>query len=88
MEPISIFAASVGLVGVCRLTFVAVDFFGKGISRKRNSLVKRDDWYCFFKTSELLGTGTQDQISVPRDSLERRRRLQQRPRLQAERNMR
>jgi len=89
MEPITIFAGSVVMLGACRLTFVAADFFAKRFSGRGSNPVKRADWYCFFKTSELLGSGKQDQVPVPKDSLERRRRSQQqRPRLQAERNMR
>jgi hypothetical protein len=87
MEPITIFAASVGLVSICRLAFVAADFFGKGLYSRGNKHVKRDDWYCFFKTSDLLGTRKQHHASVPKESLERRRHLQQRPRLQADRNL-
>ncbi len=87
MEPITIFAASVGLVSICRLAFVAADFFGKGLYKKRSNQVKRDDWYCFFKTSDLLGSKKSQHKSIPEESLERRRQLQQRPRLQANRNL-
>jgi len=89
MEPITVFAASVGLLGICRLTFAAVDFLSKGYSNRKDKAVKREDWYCFFRPSHLLGTQEQEQVSTPRDSLERRRRLeQQRPRPQAERSYR
>jgi len=88
MEPITIFAASVGLVGVCRLTFVAADFLGKGIYSKGSKPAKRDEWYCFFKASDLRITKKQHQVTITEDSLERRRRSQQRPRLRAERNFR
>jgi len=87
MEPITIFTVSVGLVSICRLTFVAADFLGKGIYSKGSKPVKRDGWYCFFKISDLLGTRKQHHASVPKESLERRRHLQQRPRLQANRNL-
>ncbi len=89
MEPITIFAVSVGLIGTCRLTFSAVDFFGKGIYSngiyfKKSTPVKRDDWYCFFKTSDLLGTTEQQASISDQQHLEQRRRVQQqRPRLQA-----
>jgi len=75
------------LVSVCRLTFVAADFFGKGIYSKGSSPVKRDHWYCFFKTSDLLGSEKEHQPSTSESHLERRRRLQQRPRLQPEMNL-
>ncbi len=88
MEPATIFAASIGLVSICRLTFVAAEFLGKSFSSTR-STGKRADWYCFFKTSDLLGTRKQNNVSVPEDFLERRRRVQQqRPRLRAETNLR
>ncbi len=88
MEPITIFAASVGLVGACRLAFVAADFLGKGIYSKGSRPVKCDEWYCFFKTSDLQVTKKKDQVTITEDNLVRRRRSQQRPRLQAERNLR
>ncbi|OEU48371.1 MAG: hypothetical protein BA862_00985 [Desulfobulbaceae bacterium S3730MH12] len=87
MEPITIFSASVGLVSICRLTFVAVDFFGKGLYSKGSKPVKRDDWYCFFKTSDLLAGKKSQHTSMPGELLKQRRRLQQRPRLRAERNL-
>ena len=85
MEPITLFAASVGLIAICRLTFNAVEFFGKGIYSKGSNPTKRDDWYCFFKTSDLLGTTKQHQASISeQEVLEQKRRVQQqRPRLQA-----
>ncbi len=86
MEPISMFAASIGIIATCRLTFAAVESFGKGIYSKGSSPAKRDDWYCFFKTSDLLGSGSEQDHSstlTERESLEQRRRMQQRPRLQA-----
>lgn len=83
MEPITIFAATVGIIGACRLTFGAVEFFGKGIYSKGDTTGKRDDWYCFFHISDLLGTRKQQSATLSeRQQLEQRRR-QQRPRLQA-----
>ena len=85
MEPITIFAVSVALVSTCRLTFVAADFFGKGIYSKGRKPAKRSDWYCFFKISDLVGRKNQQQAVISeREQLEQRRhRQQQRPRLQA-----
>ena len=88
MEPITIFAVSVGLVGVCRLTFVAAEFFGKGIYSRGSRPVKCDEWYCFFKTSDLQATKKKDRVTITRGNFERRRRSQHRPRPQAERNLR
>ncbi len=87
MEPITIFALSVGSISVCRLTFAAADFFGKGIYSKGSNPARRDCWYCFFKTSDLLGPKKERQPVTSESNLERRRRLQQRPRLQAEVNL-
>ena len=85
MEPITIFASAVGLIGACRLTFAAVDFFGKGIYSKGGRPARRDKWFCFFKTADLLGTEKQQQPAAAGESLERRRRIhQQRPRLRVE----
>ena len=82
MEPITIFASAVGLIGVCRLTFSAAEFFGKGIYNKGGRPARRDKWFCFFKTPDLLGNREQRQRPVADESLERRRRShQQRPRL-------
>ncbi len=84
MEPITMFAASVGLVSACRVSFAAADLFGKGIYSKGSSPAKRDDWYCFFKTSDLLGPEKDSATTAQRDNLEQRRRQQQqRPRMQA-----
>jgi hypothetical protein len=79
MEPITIFAVSVGLVGACRLTFVAADFLGKGIYSKGNKPASCDNWYCYFKTSDLWGSKKQQKRS-PVDVHQQQRRQQQRPR--------
>ncbi|MBW1635779.1 MAG: hypothetical protein JRC87_01480 [Deltaproteobacteria bacterium] len=85
MEPITIFASTVGLIGVCRLTFAATEFLGKGIYSRGSKPAKRDKWFCFFKTTDLLGDEKRQQPPVAGESLERRRRLhQQRPRLRVE----
>ena len=86
MEPITIFAVSVGLVSVCRLTFVAVDFLGKGIYSRGSKPAKRQEWYCFFKISDLRSTKERHQAAIPDNNVTQKRRPQQRPRLQAERH--
>jgi len=84
MEPLTIFASAVGLIGVCRLTFAAADFFGKGIYYKGNRPDRREKWFCFFKTPDLLGSKDRRQPPAIDESLERRRRAhRQRPRLRA-----
>jgi len=86
MEPITVFAISVGLVGGCRLAFVAADFLGKGIYSKGSKPVKLDNWYCFFKTADLLGN--KKQAGVSRPETRQKQPAQQRPRPRAERNFR
>lgn len=83
MEPITIFAASVGLVGVCRLTFVAADFFGKGIYYKGSKPTNRCNWYCFFNTSNLWGVTKRRKALHPEEPPEYRRHPYQRIRIHA-----
>jgi len=90
MEPVTIFALAIALFGTVHLLFSAVDRIGKGIYNTGNQKQKRADWYCFFKTSDLLGTDeepagkTNDRQSlvIESDKLEQRRKQQaNRPRL-------
>ncbi len=85
MEPITLFAASVGLIATCHITFSAAKLLGMDIYSKGSNPAERDDWYCFFKTSDLLNPYKQQTPATSeREQLERRRRQQQqRPRLQA-----
>jgi hypothetical protein len=89
MEPLTIFAMAIALFGAIHLTFTAVNHLDKGIFNSGNQKQKREDWYCFFKTSDLLGT---DREKIERinerpskteaEELEQRRRIQaSRPRL-------
>ncbi len=79
MEPISIFAAAVILVGGCHIVFSAVNLVGHGVYSKGKDMAQRDDWYCFFKTSDLLGVqGSTTPSLVERQQQEKRRRPQQR----------
>ena len=55
MEPLTLFAATVGLIGVIHLVSTAAEHLGKGRYDKGNQQAKRDDWYCFFQPSDLLG---------------------------------
>ena len=92
MQPLTLFAATVGLIGSIHLVFTAYERFGKGRYDKGNQQAKREDWYCFFRPSDLLGedrgaSGSMEkqQPSISKaDGLEQRRRQQaNRPRLQA-----
>jgi hypothetical protein len=90
MEAITIFALSVVLFGAVHLIFTAVDRFGKGMYNTDNQKQKRADWFCFFKTSDLLGKDwvqTKEKSDRPAskidaERLEQRRKQQlNRPRL-------
>ncbi len=55
MEPLTLFAATVGLIGSIHLVSTTFERFGKGRYDKGNQQAKREDWYCFFQPSDLLG---------------------------------
>lgn len=90
MEPMTLFALSVALFGAVHLLFKAVEHVGKGIYKTGKQTQKRTDWYCFFKTSDLLGADSEktetinDRPSsrVETEKIEQRRKQQaNRPRL-------
>ncbi len=86
MEPLTMFAITVGFIGALHLISTTADRLGKG--KQNRTQATRDDWYCFFKTSDLLGTDAAEtssqQPTVTNDKqLDQRRRQQaNRPRLQ------
>lgn len=55
MEPLTLFAATVGLIGSIHLLSTTFERFGKGRYDKGDRQAKREDWYCFFQPSDLLG---------------------------------
>ncbi len=55
MEPLTLFAATVGLIGSIHLVSTTYERFGKGRYDRGNQQTKREDWYCFFQPSDLLG---------------------------------
>lgn len=89
MEPLTIFALATALFGAIHLTFTAVNRLGKGIYNSGNRKQKREDWYCFFKTSDLFGTDREKPEKIIKrrsqteaEELEQRRKIQtNRPRL-------
>jgi len=87
MEPLTMFASTVGFIGAFHLLSTTVERLGKGKENKTEAT--RDDWYCFFKTSDLLGTDaagsmdTQPTITDEQRLEQRRRQQANRPRLQA-----
>ncbi len=83
MEPTTLFATFIVFMGGCNLVFSAIDRLGGGIYSEGYQPVQRDDWYCFFHTSDLLGVqGVQKDNSRKQQQQEKRRQQQQRPRLQ------
>jgi hypothetical protein len=85
------FASLVGLIGGIHLLSTAANRFGRGIYYSGNQQKKREDWYCFFQPSDLLGTDRretenmddQQPVITESERLEQRRRQQaNRPRLQ------
>jgi hypothetical protein len=67
-----------------------VNRFGKGIYNYGSQKKKRDDWFCFFRTSTLLGEDRETESNVDKqqstairsENMEQRRKQQaRRPRL-------
>ncbi len=91
MEPLTLFAATVGLIGSIHLVSTTFERFGKGRYDKGNQQAKREDWYCFFQPSDLLGEDwnksekrTNQPTLIDTERLEQARRTQaERPRMQA-----
>ena len=87
MEPLTMFASTICSIGALHLLFTAAERLGKGIYNKGNQQAKREEWYCFFQPSDLLGTdwGTTEEEMSQRDHLTDADRLEQRRRQQANR---
>ncbi len=90
MEPLTLFAATVGLISAIHLVSISFERFGKGRYDKGNQQAKREDWYCFFQPSDLLGNGWNTNKKRDNQSLTDTARMEQarrsqasRPRLQA-----
>lgn len=85
MEPLTIFASAVGFIGAFHLLSQAVERFGKGNNNRVISSGKRDDWYCFFSLSDLVGTKNTINQQIPLTEAERleliRKHQANRPRL-------
>ena len=89
MEPLTLFAATVGFISAFHLIATTANRLGKGIHNSGNAQQKREDWYCFFQPSDLTGLESVDNTTVRKSHrthdrhLEQRRRQQMnRPRLQ------
>ncbi|MCB2180919.1 MAG: hypothetical protein KQH63_02705 [Desulfobulbaceae bacterium] len=83
MEAITIFAGSVGFIGVFHLIATAVNAVTR--NRKAGETETRSDWYCFFKTSDLTGKDVNGALNNIHDAnIDQRRRQQaKRPRIHA-----
>ena len=55
MEAITLLAATVGLASGIHLVSTASEYLSRGRYYSGNSQGKREDWYCFFKPSEVQG---------------------------------
>jgi len=90
MEPLTLFAATIGLIGTIHLLSTTYERFGKGRYDKGNQQAKREDWYCFFQPSDLLGenwnrtekSNKQPTLSDAERLEQARRQQENRPRLQ------
>ncbi len=86
MEPLTIFALTVGVIGAFHLLFATVERFGKGIYKRGSLQAERNDWYCFFQLSDLLGEGWETPDKVDKQqSITKTERLEQKRRQQAHR---
>ncbi len=87
MEPLTMFASTVGVVGAFHLLSITVERFGKGKYNRESLQAKRDDWYCFFQLSDLLGEGweTSEKMDPQQLSITEAKRLEQKRRQQASR---
>lgn len=87
MEPLTIFAAMIGFIGIYHVTDSVVKVLAKGKTTTRRS--KTDNWYCFFKLPAVLGRDWKPVEERQREALQKRpasRKQQQtdrRPRLYA-----
>lgn len=87
MEPLTMFASTVGFIGAFHLLSQAVERFGKRNNNRATQPDRRVDWYCFFEMSDLLGeenSATQLATRSETEHLERiRKHNAHRPRLHA-----
>lgn len=85
MEPLTIFASSVGFICALHLLSTVAERLGKGKYNRGNQHARREDWYCFFQLSDLLGTDTTRRTDTPQPTITDADRLDQRRRQQASR---
>lgn len=89
MEPLTLFAAAVGLIGGIHLIATTSERLGNSRYDKGNQQAKREDWYCFFQPSDLLGENSKTEKKNSHPTLTDAERIEQvrkqqanRPRLQ------
>jgi len=87
MEPLTLFASTVGFMAALHILFSAEERLSQGRYYKGNQQGKREDWYCFFQPSDLLGTAgnkkAQKTMQNEKDLEQRRNQQANRPRLHA-----
>lgn len=88
MEPLTIFAAMIGFIGIYHVTDSVVKVLAKGKTTTRRN--KSDNWYCFFKLPALLGKDWKPVEERRRETLQqnrpasrKRNQTDRRPRLYA-----
>ena len=85
MEPLTMFASAVGFIGAFHLLSTTVERLGKGKYNRGNRKGTREEWYCFFQPSDLLGTDATGETQTPQSTITDEQRLEQRRRQQANR---
>ncbi len=85
MEPLTIFASTVGFIAACHLVATTAEYLGKGKQARESHPVTREDWYCFFSPADLLGTESGDSTEPQQPTMSDDQRLEQRRRQQANR---
>lgn len=86
MEPLTMFAATVGFIGAFHLLSTTVDHFSKRRDNRNHQQEKREEWYCFFQPSDLLGEDLESGVNMDNQpSITESERLKQRRQQQANR---
>lgn len=87
MEPLTMFASTVGFIGAFHLLSLAVERFGREGAKRSYQPDQRKDWYCFFALSDLLGANSKgaEMTKTQRETVSEAERQEQLRRQQAHR---
>ena len=85
MEPLTMFASTVGFIGALHLLFTTADRLATGRRNRQDRQVTREDWYCFFQPSALWGAEATGKTVVRQPTVSDEQRLEERRRQQANR---